>query len=137
MSFNIGDLAPGQSRTQTVVLKSTKRGKHCNTATASSANAGTANAEACTTILVPGVELVKTGTKEQFLGKAADYTLTVSNTGDAHGRLEGSLDAVDNKGRRFELVPEGTPILPGQTRTLALMPKGEDGNRRAEIFLQG
>src|SRR2546427_5033835 len=30
-------------------------------------------------------------------------------------------------GRRFELVPEGTPILPGQTRTLALMPKGEDG----------
>ena len=53
--------------------------------------------------------------------------VTVSNTGDAHGRLEGSLDATDSKGRAFELVPEGTPILPGQTRTLALVPKGESG----------
>ena len=53
--------------------------------------------------------------------------VTVSNSGDAHGRLEGSLDATDSQGRSFELVPEATPILPGQTRTLALMPKAEDG----------
>jgi hypothetical protein len=53
--------------------------------------------------------------------------VTVRNTGDAHGRLEGSLDARDSKGRNFELVPEGTPILPGQTRSLALLPKAEDG----------
>ena len=53
--------------------------------------------------------------------------VTVVNSGDAHGRLEGSLDATDSKGRAFELVPEGTPILPGQTRTLALAPKGESG----------
>lgn len=53
--------------------------------------------------------------------------VTVTNTGDAHGRLDGSLDATDNRGNSFELVPEGTPILPGQTRTLALLPKAEDG----------
>lgn len=53
--------------------------------------------------------------------------VTVANTGDAHGRLEGSLEAVDSQGRAFALVPEGTPILPGQTRTLALMPQAEDG----------
>jgi fimbrial chaperone protein len=53
--------------------------------------------------------------------------VTVVNSGDAHGRLEGSLDAKDSQGRAFELVPEGTPILPGQTRTIALMPKGESG----------
>lgn len=53
--------------------------------------------------------------------------VTVVNTGDAHGRLEGSLDATDSKGRAFELVPEGTPILPGQTRTLVLVPKAESG----------
>ena len=82
LTFNVGDLAPGQSRTIPVVLKGTKRGRHCNTASAASANAGTANAEACTTILVPGLELVKVGTQEQFLGKAADYTVTVSNPGD-------------------------------------------------------
>jgi len=53
--------------------------------------------------------------------------ITVVNTGDAHGRLEGSLDATDSKGRAFELVPEGTPVLPGQTRTLALVPKSDGG----------
>ncbi|MGN8083578.1 COG1470 family protein [Variovorax sp. 22077] len=60
-------------------------------------------------------------------GGARRAVVTVVNTGDAHGRLEGSLDATDSQGRAFELVPEGTPILPGQTRTLALVPKGENG----------
>ncbi|RYF66303.1 MAG: hypothetical protein EOO29_39010 [Comamonadaceae bacterium] len=46
--------------------------------------------------------------------------VTVSNAGDAHGRLDGSLDATDAKGLEFELIPEGTPIMPGQTRTLPL-----------------
>jgi fimbrial chaperone protein len=51
--------------------------------------------------------------------------VTVTNTGDAHGRLEGSLDAIDAKGVAFELLPEGTPVMPGQTRTLPLIIKTE------------
>jgi fimbrial chaperone protein len=58
--------------------------------------------------------------------------LTVTNTGNAHGRLDGSLDATDAKGLRFELVPEGTPIMPGQTRTLALQVKG-DGQGKVPV----
>ena len=54
-------------------------------------------------------------------------TVSVTNTGDAHGRLEGTLDAKDAKGRTFSLAVEGTPIMPGQTRNLVLMPKGDDG----------
>jgi hypothetical protein len=50
----------------------------------------------------------------------------VSNTGDSHGRLEGALTATDAQGQSVELVPEGTPILPGQTRTIPLMPQGVD-----------
>ncbi|MDA7417656.1 hypothetical protein PGB34_14935 [Xenophilus arseniciresistens] len=50
----------------------------------------------------------------------------VSNEGDAHGRLEGALEATDAQGQAFNLVVEGTPILPGQTRTLALVPRAED-----------
>lgn len=53
--------------------------------------------------------------------------VTVVNSGNAHGRLEGGLDATGSRGRAIELVPEGTPILPGQTRTLALAPKAESG----------
>jgi len=54
-------------------------------------------------------------------------TVSVTNSGDAHGRLDGVLDAKDAQGRTFTLAVEGTPILPGQTRILALLPKGEDG----------
>lgn len=49
--------------------------------------------------------------------------VTVSNQGDAHGRLDGALEATDAKGQEFELAPENTPILPGQTRTLPLIPQ--------------
>lgn len=49
--------------------------------------------------------------------------VTVRNTGDAHGRLDGALEATDSSGQRLELLPDGAPVLPGQTRTLALSPK--------------
>lgn len=55
--------------------------------------------------------------------------VTIANTGDAHGRLEGSLEAVDANGLAFELTPEGTPILPGQTRTLPLTAQGAPGQK--------
>ena len=59
----------------------------------------------------------------------------VTNNGDAHGRLEGSLESVDAKGLEFELTPETTPILPGQTRTLSLSPQGEPGQKPPEMAL--
>lgn len=46
-------------------------------------------------------------------------TVTITNKGDAHGRLDGALDATDARGQKFELVPDASPLLPGQTRTLA------------------
>ena len=52
-------------------------------------------------------------------------TVTVTNKGDSHGRLEGGLEAVDAKGVEFELIPEGTPVMPGQTRILPLVVKSE------------
>lgn len=49
------------------------------------------------------------------------------NSGEAHGRLEGVLDATDATGRVFELRPDGGPVLPGQSRGLVLQPRSEDG----------
>ena len=49
--------------------------------------------------------------------------VTVTNSGTAHGRLDGGLDVVDARGKSIQLIPEGSPILPGQTRTLGLFPK--------------
>jgi fimbrial chaperone protein len=59
--------------------------------------------------------------------------ITVTNTGDAHGRLEGGLESVDAKGEKFDLLPEGTPILPGQTRTLPLQPRVEENRKPPTI----
>lgn len=46
--------------------------------------------------------------------------VVVRNTGRAHGRLDGLLEGTDAGGRRIEFVPNGLPILPGETREIAL-----------------
>lgn len=46
--------------------------------------------------------------------------LSVRNTGAAHGRLSAFLKSIDAKGVRRELAPSTLPILPGETRTIAL-----------------
>jgi fimbrial chaperone protein len=64
----------------------------------------------------PVLEVVQVGVKD--IAGVRTPVITVTNKGDAHGRLDGSLDAVDAKGVKHELLPEGTPVMPGQTRTL-------------------
>jgi len=82
VTFNVGELAAGASRDYTVVLTAAQKGKHCNKAVVTTANAGKAEAEACTTVLVPGLKIEKTGPAMQFLGKLASYNIKVTNTGD-------------------------------------------------------
>lgn len=80
--YNVGNLGPGQSNTITVTLKAAERGKHCNVAVATSSNAGTVQDDACTTIVKPGLKLIKTGDSEMYLNKRASYKITASNIGD-------------------------------------------------------
>lgn len=82
LTYDFGDLAPNDAKQVDVTLKTTKRGKVCNVATAKSVNAGEVKDDACTTILQPGLAITKTGTKEQFIGRNATYEIVVSNTGD-------------------------------------------------------
>jgi len=44
----------------------------------------------------------------------------VRNTGNAHGRLSGFLSGTDAQGRGLEFSPSSFPVLPGETRTIAL-----------------
>lgn len=82
LTFNVGNMAPGESKSFPVAVRGTTRGKHCNVAAVTTGNAGEAKAEACTTILQPGLKIVKTGMKEQFLSRVAKYAIAVANTGD-------------------------------------------------------
>jgi uncharacterized repeat protein (TIGR01451 family) len=82
VSLAVGDLAPGQSKPLAVTFKATQRGKICSTGTASSSNADKVSSEVCTVILVPGLKIEQSGTKEQILGRNADYEIIVTNPGD-------------------------------------------------------
>lgn len=66
----------------------------------------------------PQLELIRIGSDSMRAERRP--VITVRNSGDAHGRLEGALSASDGAGQSFELVPDGSPILPGQTRSLVL-----------------
>jgi hypothetical protein len=46
--------------------------------------------------------------------------LTVHNSGNATARLAGVVKGVDSAGATLEFSPESVPILPGQTRRIAL-----------------
>lgn len=52
--------------------------------------------------------------------------LEISNTGDAHGRLDGYLNGTDAEGRRIALAPSSLPILAGETRAIILSPVQDD-----------
>lgn len=64
---------------------------------------------------------------------ARQAVLEVRNDGDATGRLEGFLTAVDSGGAEFEVAPESVPILPGATRLVAINPVVEDGKKPPAI----
>jgi uncharacterized repeat protein (TIGR01451 family) len=125
LSFNVGDLGPGQSKQIAVPVKAAARGRHCNVAKVTTANAGEANAEACTTVLQPGLKLVKTGTKEQFLSRVAKYDIVVSNTGDT--TLNG-VTVTDTAPAATTIVAAPGATVTGKTATWnvgSLRPKEE------------
>jgi hypothetical protein len=69
------------------------------------------------------------------IGGKRTPVITVTNNGSAHGRMDGALQATDAKGLEFELLPEGTPVLPGQTRNLPLQVRGDEGKPPPEVTL--
>jgi hypothetical protein len=60
-------------------------------------------------------------------------TLSVRNSGNATGRLEGFLNATDAVGKNFEMSPADFPILPGETRPIALSPVVLEGQTLPEV----
>ncbi|MFZ2641361.1 MAG: hypothetical protein WA117_10220 [Verrucomicrobiia bacterium] len=81
--YKVGNLEPGKSATVPVVLKALRRGKFTNTAVAESSNAGKVGSEAVTVVTQPELQVKKTGTKQQYIGRTATYDIVVSNPGDA------------------------------------------------------
>lgn len=68
----------------------------------------------------PSLEIVETLTT--VVNGARMPAVRVRNSGNAHGRLSGFLSGVDAKGQDLEFTPSTFPILPGETRVIALAP---------------
>jgi fimbrial chaperone protein len=56
------------------------------------------------------------------------------NSGNAHGRPEGGLNAVDKNGQQLEFVVSPSPILPGQTREVPIWPADPDNSNKTVQF---
>jgi len=82
LTFDLGNLEPCQSKKVEFCVTAVKRGKVCNTAIVTACNANQTSCEACTCICCCAIECKKVGPKEVSVGQNADYTITVTNTGD-------------------------------------------------------
>lgn len=82
LTYQLGCLAPGESRTIDVDFCASRRGIACNTATVSYCGGPKCTAEACTNIVEPCVQVTKTGADWAYICKTVDYTITVTNPGD-------------------------------------------------------
>lgn len=82
MTYTIGELPAGESRSFTVPTTANKRGTHVNVAEVTTSNAGNAKDDATVVILQPGLSIAKSGPAEEFIGKNATYSMTVKNEGD-------------------------------------------------------
>jgi hypothetical protein len=49
-------------------------------------------------------------------------SITFANSGNAHGRPEGTLEARDANGKALEFSVSPSPVLPGTTRALPIWP---------------
>lgn len=78
--------------------------------------------------VAPRLELRGVGIQD-FNGRPTPAA-TFHNSGNSHGRPEGVLVGRDASGKSYEFVVSPLPILPGETRAVALWPQ-EGGDRKA------
>jgi uncharacterized repeat protein (TIGR01451 family) len=114
VTFNIGDLAPGAVKQVTLTAKAAARGQQPNVAVAKAANAEQVKAECSTLVVQPGLNIEKSGTKEQFLGRNATYDIVVSNTGDT--ALTG-VSVTDTAPMETKIVSASGASVSGNTAT--------------------
>ena len=65
-------------------------------------------------------QLSVTGSVTQRINGKPTPVVLVRNSGNAHGRLSGFLSGIDSAGVALEFAPSSMPILPGETRAIAL-----------------
>ncbi|MGE3180084.1 MAG: hypothetical protein AB7N71_00500 [Phycisphaerae bacterium] len=115
VTYNVGSLAPGASREFRFAARATALGSFRNCATAEASGGLTANACAETRVVQPRLEIVKSGPNERYLGRPAQFEITVRNTGDAVAREVIVTDTIPG-GLRFIAASDGGRFGGGQVQ---------------------
>jgi len=82
LTYNLGNLCPGEKKNFRVDFCAAKRGCVTNIATVSFCGGPKCSAEATTLINEPCVQVTKTGPDWAYICKPVEYTITVTNPGD-------------------------------------------------------
>lgn len=106
--FEVGSLAPGQSRQWASSLKAARTGEYVDTAIARAQ--GGLKVEATTTTIVrqPVLAIAKTGPARQYLGRPLTYEITVTNKGDAPAAQTVVEDTIPAGAQDVQMSPAGT-----------------------------
>lgn len=83
LSWNVGTLAPGQSRRVDYQVIAKRADRLCNQAVVTAAGGLRQEASFCVTVVEPRLLIVKTGPEKRFLNRPATYLISVSNPGTA------------------------------------------------------
>jgi len=123
--FDIGTLAPGESKVGKVTLKASKVGEYASEAVATGDGGLKASSSGKTVVRVPVLVLTKNAPKTRFVGRPVKYTITVTNSGDAPAKNTVLVDTVP-AGTQFVSASAGGKLANGKvTWQLGdLAPKG-------------
>lgn len=79
-------------------------------------------------------ELAVVGHDVQTINGNAVPVLSLRNDGNAHGRLQGFVGGSDAGGAEYAFVPSSLPILPGETRKIALQPQPDNADMPVPVL---
>lgn len=112
VSINVGELDPGKSRQFTFSARASKTGSYSNTSVATADDGLRVEASAHVVVGKPALVVSKKGPSKRFLGRPAEFEVTVSNTGDAPARNTVLVDYPD--GGKITEVSDGGRSAGGQ-----------------------
>ena len=113
LTYNLGTLNPGESRSIDILTKAAEAGEHVNRAKVDSANAGSAEDTAKVVVREAGLSIEKTSDEEfQFIGRNASYRIVVTNTGQVDLT---NIQVVDTAPAETSIVNASGATIEGNT----------------------
>lgn len=107
----VGDLPQDASKTFTVKLRAGHTGRFMSKAQARGFGTATQSIEGMTEVHAPKLAMTMSGPNAEYVGKAATYELTITNTGDAAARNT-TLSATADAGATVQYADGGAGAQP-------------------------